>query len=211
MKILGIETSCDETAAVVEDGRTVLSNAVRTQIPLHAVYGGVVPEIASRAHTEAICAVVQKALDDARLSLAELNAIAVTDRPGLIGALLVGVSFAKSLSFQTKLPLVPVNHLRGHIAAAYLNYPDLEPPFTALVLSGGHTFMCRAETRTRFVHLGATRDDAAGEAFDKVARVLGIPYPGGRALQELADRYRGEDRPRKACRLLLPRRTKGAG
>ena len=194
MKILGIETSCDETAAaVVEDGRTVLSNAVRTQIPLHALYGGVVPEIASRAHTEAICAVVQAALDRARLSVSDLDAIAVTARPGLIGALLIGVNFAKALALRENLPLVPVNHLRGHIAAAYLCYPDLKPPFHALVLSGGHTFLCRAENETTFTHVGATRDDAAGEAFDKVARVLGIPYPGGKELQKLADAYSGGD------------------
>ena len=190
MKILALESSCDETAAaVVEDGRRVLSNVVRTQIPLHALYGGVVPEIASRAHTEAISTVCQKALMDAGCTIDDVDAIAVTNRPGLIGALLVGTGFAKALAFSRNLPLYAVNHLRGHIAAAYPLYPDLKPPFHALVLSGGHTFLSRVEDYTVFKTLCNTRDDAAGEAFDKVARVLGIHYPGGRELQRLADAY----------------------
>lgn len=194
MKILAIESSCDETAAaVVEDGRHVLSSVVRTQIPLHAVYGGVVPEIASRAHTEAISVVCEKALSDAALSMEDVDAVAVTNRPGLVGALLVGVSFAKSLAYSHNLPLYGVNHLRGHIAAAYLMDEALKPPFHALILSGGHTFLARVNDYTDFTLLGTTRDDAAGEAFDKVARVLSIPYPGGRELQLLADSYRGEE------------------
>ena len=194
MKILAIESSCDETAAaVVEDGRKTLSSVVRTQIPLHAVYGGVVPEIASRAHTEAIVAVCEKALSDAELTMKDLDAVAVTNRPGLVGALLVGVSFAKSLAYRYHLPLYAVNHLRGHIAAAYLQDPTLRPPFHALILSGGHTFLARVNDYTDFTLLGTTRDDAAGEAFDKVARVLSIPYPGGRELQELADAFTGDE------------------
>ena len=193
MNILGIESSCDETAAaVVTDGRVVRSNVVRTQIPLHAAFGGVVPEIASRAHTEAIVPVVEKALADAHITPAELDAVAVTNRPGLVGALLVGVSFAKAFAYQHALPLVPVNHLRGHAAAAYPEYPDLTPPFHALVLSGGHTFLARVTDYCAYETVGTTRDDAAGEAFDKVARILSIPYPGGKALQELADAYSGE-------------------
>ncbi len=194
MKILGIESSCDETAAaVVSDGRVVHASCVRTQIPLHAVYGGVVPEIASRAHTEAIVNVCEKALADAGCTMDDIDAVAVTDRPGLVGALLVGVSFAKSLAYAYQKPLVGVNHLRGHIATAYLMDEQLKPPFHALILSGGHTFLSRVDDYTRFVTLGTTRDDAAGEAFDKVARILSIPYPGGKALQELADSYEGDE------------------
>ncbi len=194
MKILALESSCDETAAaVVEDGRRVLSSVVRTQIPLHAVYGGVVPEIASRAHTEAITAVCEKALSDAALTMANVDAVAVTNRPGLVGALLVGTSFAKSLAYAHNLPLYGINHLRGHIAAAYLMDEELKPPFHALILSGGHTFLARVNDYTDFTLLGTSRDDAAGEAFDKVARVLSIPYPGGRELQQLADAYEGDD------------------
>ncbi len=195
MKILALESSCDETAAaVVEDGRRVLSSVVRTQIPLHAVYGGVVPEIASRAHTEAIVAVTERALADAALTMENIDAVAVTNRPGLVGALLVGVSFAKSLAYRYSLPVYGINHLRAHLAAAYLMDETLTPPFHALVLSGGHTFLARVEDYTRFTLLGTSRDDAAGEAFDKVARVLSIPYPGGRELQELADAYTGSER-----------------
>ncbi|MBR6529939.1 MAG: tRNA (adenosine(37)-N6)-threonylcarbamoyltransferase complex transferase subunit TsaD [Clostridia bacterium] len=194
MKILAIESSCDETAAaVVEDGRRALSGVVRTQIPLHAVYGGVVPEIASRAHTEAIASVCEKALADANCTMEEIDAVAVTNRPGLVGALLVGVSFAKSLAYRYRLPLYGINHLRGHIAAAYLMDPALKPPFHALILSGGHTFLARVNGYTDFTLIGTTRDDAAGEAFDKVARVLNIPYPGGRELQNMADAYTGEE------------------
>lgn len=194
MNILGIETSCDETAAaLVADGRRLLASCVRTQVELHAAFGGVVPEIASRAHTEAISHCTNMALSDAGITLSTVDAVAVTNRPGLVGALLVGVSFAKALALARGLPLVGVNHLRGHIAAAYLDYPALKPPFFALVLSGGHTFLCEVQSETQFKRIGATRDDAAGEAFDKAARVLGLGYPGGGALQALADSYTGED------------------
>ncbi|MBR5279083.1 MAG: tRNA (adenosine(37)-N6)-threonylcarbamoyltransferase complex transferase subunit TsaD [Clostridia bacterium] len=187
MKILGIESSCDETAAaVVEDGRQVLSSVVASQIDIHAVYGGVVPEIASRAHTEAICGVVESALTQANCTMEDIDAIAVTNAPGLIGALLTGVSFAKGLAFTTKKPLVPVHHIRGHIAANYLVHPDLKPPFIALVVSGGHTSLMRVEDYTDHKLISSTRDDAAGEAFDKCARVLGLPYPGGAAMDKLA-------------------------
>ena len=186
-RVLAIETSCDETAAaVVEDGRTVLSSAVHTQIPIHRVYGGVVPEIASRNHVEMVGPVVDKALGDASLNLADIDGIAVTAGPGLIGALLVGVSYAKGLAMAGDLPLYGTNHLAGHIAANYLTYPDLEPPFTCLIASGGHSHIVRVVSYDRFELLGQTRDDAAGEAFDKVARVLGLPYPGGPALEALA-------------------------
>ena len=187
MKILAFESSCDETAAaVVEDGRKILSDAVLSQIDIHHRYGGVVPEIASRAHTEAICTVYEKALGDAGLTLGDIDAIAVTNRPGLIGALLVGVNFAKSLAFANHLPLIPVNHIEGHIAALYLAHPDLKPPFLALVMSGGHTSLVEVQGYTAFSLIGATRDDAAGEAFDKAARVLGIGYPGGKEMDRLA-------------------------
>ncbi len=186
MNILAIESSCDETcASVVRDGRTVLSNVVASQIETHALYGGVVPEIASRAHSEAIFPVTQKALSDAGLSLSAIDAVAVTNRPGLIGALLVGVNFAKSLAYAQKLPLIPVHHIMGHIAANYAyfngteNRPLLEPPFTALVVSGGHTSLIEVTDYTKYSLIGATRDDAAGESFDKVARMVGLPYPGG--------------------------------
>ncbi len=187
MKILAFESSCDETAAaVVEDGRHVLSDVVLSQIDIHHRYGGVVPEIASRAHTEAICTVCQKALDEAGLTLDSIDAIGVTNRPGLIGALLVGVNFAKSLAFSKQLPLIPVNHIEGHIAALYLQYPDLEPPFLAMVISGGHTSLVEVKGYTAFSLIGATRDDAAGEAFDKAGRVIGIGYPGGKEMDRLA-------------------------
>lgn len=180
MKILGIESSCDETAAaVVEDGRKVLSNVVATQIKEHIIYGGVVPEIASRMHTEAICSVVQKALDDAGVTYADIDAIAVTYAPGLIGALLVGVNFAKGLSYSTGIPLVPVHHLRSHIASNYLCNEGLEPPFLCLVVSGGHSHIVEVKSYTEYSIIGATRDDAAGECMDKAARTLGLNYPGG--------------------------------
>lgn len=187
MKILSFESSCDETAAaVVEDGRRILSNVVLSQIDIHHRFGGVVPEIASRAHTEAICTVCDKALSDAGLTLDQIDAIGVTNRPGLIGALLVGVNFAKSLAFMNQKPLIPVNHIEGHIAAIYLAHPDLEPPFLALIMSGGHTSLVEVQGYTAFSLIGATRDDAAGEAFDKAARVLGIGYPGGKEMDRLA-------------------------
>ena len=180
MKILAIESSCDETAAaVVEDGRTVLSSAVNSQIAEHRKYGGVVPEIASRRHTENICAVVQQAMEEANATPGDIDAIAVTAAPGLIGALLVGVNFAKGLALAWNKPLIPVHHIRGHIAANYLAHPDLKPPFFCLVVSGGHTHMVEVRDYTDFRIIGRTRDDAAGEAFDKAARCLGFPYPGG--------------------------------
>lgn len=180
MKILGIESSCDETAAaVVEDGRKILSNKVSSQIKIHRVYGGVVPEIASRMHTEVIVDLTRQALEEAGCGLKDIDAIAVTYAPGLIGALLVGVNFAKGLALSSGLPLVPVHHLRGHIAANYLACGDLEPPFLCLVASGGHSHIIKVINYTSFKVLGKTRDDAAGEAFDKAARVLGFPYPGG--------------------------------
>lgn len=187
MLILGIESSCDETAAaVVEDGRVLRSNIVATQTDIHALYGGVVPEIASRAHTEAIHGVVEEALAQANVTLSDIDAIAVTYAPGLIGALLTGVSFAKGLAYSAGKPLVPVHHLRGHVAAVYLVEPDLKPPFIALCVSGGNTELMVAEDYTKFRFVGTTRDDAAGEAFDKCARVLGLPYPGGAAMDKLA-------------------------
>ena len=187
MNILAFESSCDETAcSVVRDGRTILSDAVLSQIESHARFGGVVPEIASRAHTEAITTVCDKALTEAHLTLDGIDAVAVTAYPGLIGALLVGVNFAKSLAVSRSLPLIPVNHIEGHIAAAYPVHPDLEPPFLAMVMSGGHTSIVEVKDYTDFRLIGATRDDAAGEAFDKAARVLGIPYPGGKEMDRLA-------------------------
>lgn len=187
MLILGIESSCDETAAaVVEDGRKKLSDVVASQVEEHKLYGGVVPEIASRRHAEAISGVVRRALDEAGVSLAQIGAVAVTHAPGLIGALLVGVNFAKGLAFSTGLPLVPTHHLRSHIAANYLAHPDLKPPFLCLVVSGGHTHLVRVEDYTRFTLIGRTRDDAAGECFDKAARAMGLPYPGGIHLDRLA-------------------------
>ena len=179
MYILGMESSCDETsAAVVEMGdgvRAIRSNIVASQIEVHRLYGGVVPEIASRAHIEAISKITYEALETAGITLADVGAVAVTACPGLIGALLVGVNFAKSLAYANKIPLVPVNHIHGHIAAAYLSNPTLEPPFLAVVVSGGHTQLYRVNGYTDFEVLGSTRDDAAGEAFDKIGRVIGMP------------------------------------
>lgn len=187
MKILAIESSCDETAAaVVEDGRKVLSNVVASQVPEHKIYGGVVPEIASRRHAEAISGVVNKALSDAEVTLDDVDAVAVTYAPGLIGALLVGVNYAKGLSYGKKLPLVPVHHLRSHIAANYITHPDLKPPFFCLVVSGGNTMMVEVKDYTDFRVVGRTRDDAAGEALDKAARTMGIPYPGGLNMDKMA-------------------------
>ncbi|MCL2487438.1 MAG: tRNA (adenosine(37)-N6)-threonylcarbamoyltransferase complex transferase subunit TsaD [Oscillospiraceae bacterium] len=187
MKILAIETSCDETAAaVVQDGRRELSGMVASQVEEHRLYGGVVPEIASRRHAEAISRLTREALDRAGTGPAGLDAVAVTAAPGLIGALLVGVNFAKGISMRWGLPLIPVHHLRAHIAAAYLAYPELSPPFLCLVVSGGHTHLVVAEDYTRFRVLGRTRDDAAGECFDKAARAMGLPYPGGIEIDRLA-------------------------
>lgn len=185
--LLSIETSCDETAAaVVKNGREVVSSVVFTQIPLHKEYGGVVPEIASRSHVEKIGAVVKEALSQANLTVQELDGIAVTAGPGLVGALLVGLSYAKGLAFAANKPLIPVHHIEGHIAANYIAHKDLEPPFICLVASGGHSQIVLVKDYCTFEVLGKTRDDAAGEAFDKVARVLGLPYPGGPALEALA-------------------------
>ena len=187
MKILAIESSCDETAvAVVEDGRTVLSNCVASQIEMHTIYGGVVPEIASRKHVEAITALTDQALADAGVTKQDLDAIAVTYAPGLIGAVLVGVNFAKGAAMSLGLPLVPVHHVRGHIAANYITHPDLEPPFVCLCVSGGTTAIVNVKSYTEMEIMGGTRDDAAGECFDKVARVLGIGYPGGGPMDRLA-------------------------
>ncbi len=189
MKILAIESSCDETAAaVVEDGRRVLSSMIHTQVEEHAAYGGVVPEIASRRHTENIVEITRLALEQAALSLGEIDAIAVTCAPGLVGALLVGVSFAKGLALATGKPLIPVHHIRGHIAANYIAYSELEPPFVCLVASGGHSHIVKVESYTDFRVLGRTRDDAAGEAFDKAARAMGMGYPGGVYMDKAARR-----------------------
>lgn len=185
--LLAIESSCDETAASVLRGdREVLSMSVYTQIPLHRKFGGVVPELASRSHVEKIGEVVNYALESAKVTIDDISAIAVTCGPGLVGALLVGVSYAKGLAFAKGLPLIGVNHLAGHIAANYLTYPDLKPPFMCLVASGGHSHIIKVEDYHKFTLLGRTRDDAAGEAFDKVARALGLPYPGGPELEKLA-------------------------
>lgn len=188
MILLGIESSCDETAAsLVEDGRAILSSVVASQVEEHKIYGGVVPEIASRRHSEAIVGVVKEALEQGGKTLSQIDGIAVTYAPGLIGALLVGVNFAKGLSLPTGLPLIPVHHLRGHIASNYLSNPDLEPPFLCLVVSGGHSHIVQVEDYTRLKILGRTRDDAAGEAFDKAARAMGIPYPGGVEMDKIAE------------------------
>lgn len=180
MLILGIESSCDETAAsIVEDCRTIRSSVISTQIEEHKKYGGVVPEIASRRHCENILGVTRKALDDAGVSLSDIDAVAVTYAPGLIGALLVGVSFAKALAMSAGKPLVPVHHIAGHIATNYLTHPQLEPPYLCLVASGGHSHIIEVLSYTKFRVVGRTRDDAAGECFDKCARAMGFPYPGG--------------------------------
>lgn len=187
MNILAIESSCDETAvAVVRDGRTVLSDAIASQADMHAIYGGVVPEIASRKHIEAIAGLTDQALAQAGVTKADIDAVAVTYAPGLIGAVLVGVNFAKSVAFGLDVPLVPVHHVRGHIAANYITHPDLEPPFVCLCVSGGTTAIVDVRSYTDMEVMGATRDDAAGECFDKVARVLGIGYPGGAPMDRLS-------------------------
>ena len=187
MKILAFESSCDETAvAVVEDGRRILSDAIASQVDIHALYGGVVPEIASRKHVEVIAALTEQALREANCTRADIDAVAVTYAPGLIGAVLVGLSFAKSVAFALGVPLIPVHHIRGHIAANYLAFPELEPPLLALAISGGNTLIVDVRDYTDMEILGATRDDAAGECFDKAARVLGLPYPGGKPMDELA-------------------------
>lgn len=184
---LGIESSCDETSvSVVKNGREVLSNVIDTQIPIHEKYGGVVPEIASRNHIEAITRVTKKALEEANLAFDDIDAITPTYGPGLVGALLVGLSYAKALSYAIDKPLVGVNHIEGHIAANYITYKELEPPFLCLIVSGGHTHLVHVKSYTDFEILGKTRDDAIGEAFDKVARVVGLGYPGGPKVDKLA-------------------------
>lgn len=187
IKILAIESSCDETsAAVVENGRNVLSNIIYSQIDIHTIYGGVVPEIASRKHVEKINQVIKTALSEANCSLDDIDAVAVTYGPGLVGALLVGVGAAKAISYARKLPLIGVHHIEGHIAANFIEYPELEPPFMCLVVSGGHTHLVKVTDYGSFEILGITRDDAAGEAFDKVARAIGLGYPGGPKVDKLA-------------------------
>ena len=184
---LGIESSCDETSvAVVENGRKILSNVIDTQIPIHEKYGGVVPEIASRNHIEAISRVTKKALEDAKVTINDIDAITPTYGPGLVGGLLVGLSYGKALSFATGKPLVGVNHIEGHIAANYITYPELKPPFICMMMSGGNTQIIYVEDYTKFKLIGKTRDDAIGEAFDKVARVVGLGYPGGPKVDKLA-------------------------
>ncbi len=187
MNILAVESSCDETAvAIVKDGREVLCDCIASQVDLHRIYGGVVPEIASRKHMEAIYGLADQALEQTGLSREQIDAVAVTYAPGLIGAVLVGVNFAKAAALAMGKPLIPVHHIRGHIAANYLAYPQLEPPFLCLVVSGGHTMLVEVQDYTKMNILGTTLDDAAGECFDKVARVLGMPYPGGAALDKMA-------------------------
>ncbi len=185
--ILAIESSCDETAAAILKGNSnVLSNVIATQIDIHKIYGGVVPEIASRQHIKAISPIVQAALDEAGITFADIDAIAVTVGPGLVGALLVGVSYAKALAFSLGIPLIPVNHIEGHIAGAMLSNKELVPPFLCLVVSGGHSTIVLVKDYLTYEKLGETRDDAIGECFDKVARVLGLSYPGGPLLEQLA-------------------------
>lgn len=190
MIVFAIESSCDETAAAViradDDRVEVLSNVVSSQIEIHALYGGVVPEIASRAHCEAITNVARHAIEDAKISLKEIDAVAVTFAPGLIGSLLVGVNFAKSLASTLKVSIIPVNHIEAHVSAAYVEHEELKPPFLALVVSGGHTSVYSVEDYVTFDEIGGTRDDACGEAFDKVGRVMGLPYPGGAAMDKMA-------------------------
>jgi len=187
LKILAFESTCDETAvAIVEDGRKILTDQIFSQADLHAVYGGVVPEIASRSHVEAISVLAKKALDAAGLERSDIDAVAVSYAPGLIGAVLVGVNFAKACALALGVPLIPVHHIRGHIAANYLAYPELEPPFLCLAISGGNTILVDVRGYTDMKIIGSTRDDAAGECFDKTARVLGLPYPGGKPIDELS-------------------------
>ena len=204
MNILAVESSCDETAvAIVRDGREVLTDCIASQVELHRIYGGVVPEIASRKHIEAIYGLADQALKQAGLTRKDIDAVAVTYAPGLIGAVLVGVNFAKAAAMALDKPLIPVHHIRGHIAANYLAYSELEPPFLCLVVSGGHTLIVDVQDYTKMEILGTTLDDAAGECFDKVGRVLGMPYPGGAALDKAAQQ--GDD-----TKYNLPRSKPGA-
>ncbi len=187
MKILSIESSCDETAAAITEGRDVLASAVYTQIEIHSLFGGVVPEIASRKHIEAMSEIMNSVLQKSNLTLDDIDAVAVTFAPGLIGALLVGVNFAKGLALSMGVPLIPVHHLRSHIAANYIDHPELEPPFLCLLVSGGNTMIVEVRGYTDFKVIGQTRDDAVGECYDKAARAMGIPYPGGSRLDYMAD------------------------
>lgn len=204
MNILAVESSCDETAvAIVRDGRAVLTDQIASQVDLHRIYGGVVPEIASRMHVEAIYGLADQALQAASMKRGDIDAIAVTYAPGLIGAVLVGVNFAKAAALALNKPLIPVHHIRGHIAANYIAYPELKPPFLCLVVSGGHTMLVDVRDYTKMRILGTTLDDAAGESFDKVARVLGMPYPGGAALDKTAQKG-------NPAKYVLPRSKPGA-
>ena len=203
MNILAVESSCDETAvAIVQDGRKILTDCIASQVDLHRIYGGVVPEIASRKHIEAIYGLADQALSVTGLTRQDIDAVAVTYAPGLIGAVLVGVNFAKAAAMALGKPLIPVHHIRGHIAANYLAYPELEPPFLCLVVSGGHTMIVDVQDYTKMEILGTTLDDAAGECFDKVGRVLGMPYPGGAALDKAASK--GDE-----TKYMLPRSKPG--
>ena len=199
MKILSFESSCDETAvAVVENGRTVLTDQIFSQADLHAVYGGVVPEIASRSHVEVISRLAQRAIEVAGISKSDIDAVGVTYAPGLIGTVLVGLNFAKATALALGVPLIPVHHIKGHVAANYIAYPELEPPFLCLAISGGNTLIIDVRTYTDRHIIGATRDDAAGECFDKTARVLGLPYPGGKHIDKLSQG--GDDKKYKLPR-----------
>lgn len=187
MLTLAIETSCDETSvAVIKDGREVLSNIISSQIDIHRKFGGVVPEIASRKHIESINPIIQEAMDKANIGFKDIDLIGVTQGPGLVGALLIGISTAKSLAYGLDIPIIGVNHIEGHVCANYIEHKDLEPPFTCLIVSGGHTYLVQANSYTNYELIGRTRDDAAGEAFDKVARALGLPYPGGPVIDKLS-------------------------
>ncbi len=187
MLTLAIETSCDETScSVLKDGREILSNIISSQIPIHRKFGGVVPEIASRKHIESINNIVQEALDEAQVGFNDIDLIGVTQGPGLVGALLIGISTAKALAYGLDKPIVGVNHIEGHVCANYIEHKDLEPPFTCLIVSGGHTYLVYVNDYTDYELIGRTRDDAAGEAFDKVARSLGLPYPGGPVIDKLS-------------------------
>ena len=196
--VLGIESSCDETSvSVVKNGREVLSNVINSQIDIHTLYGGVVPEIASRCHVEVINQVTKEALKEAKLTFADIDVVSCTYGPGLVGALLVGVSYAKGLAYALNKPLVGVNHIEGHISANYITYKDLKPPFLCLVISGGHTHLVHVKDYCKFEIIGKTRDDAIGEAFDKVARVVGLGYPGGPKVDKLAKSRRTKHRTTK--------------
>ena len=187
MKILAFESSCDETAvAVVEDGRNVLTDQIFSQADLHAIYGGVVPEIASRSHVEVISRLAERAVQAAGIKKSDIDAVAATYAPGLIGTVLVGLNFAKAVAISLGVPLIPVHHIKGHVAANYIAYPELEPPFLCLAISGGNTLIIDVRSYTDLKVIGATRDDAAGECFDKTARVLGLPYPGGKPIDDLS-------------------------